>query len=450
MLSLASTGAGPYRYGARPIDTRACARTRRTAASCFELARTERDATSQYADRHLPPAVQLPRSPSPMRRRSSTTCDALGISHAYTSSYLSGRARQHARLRRRRPDAAEPRDRRRARATPPGSRRCARTAWGTSSTSCPTTWASRKSANPWWQDVLENGASSRYAARLRHRLASAQAGARDTRCCCRFSATPTAPCWSGRRYALEYEAGAFRVRYFEHVLPIAPGHLRPHPRPRRRRSCSRRIGRDSDDGHRVPQHPAPPSATCPAAQDATPALLAERDREKEVIKRRLDGADRGSRRRCWRTSQQAVAAFNGDAGDPASFDALDDAAVGAGLPARLLARGGRGDQLPALLRHQRAGGHPHGGPGGVRPRRTPSSSTCSPRTASTASASTTSTASTIPATTCSGCRRVRASCGRDAVRRRAPLYVVVEKILGARRSAAGLAGRRHDAATTSW
>ncbi len=44
-----------------------------------------------------------------------------------------------------------------------GLARSRRAAWGTCSTWCPTTWASRKSANPWWMDVLENGPSSRYA-----------------------------------------------------------------------------------------------------------------------------------------------------------------------------------------------------------------------------------------------------------------------------------------------
>ena len=63
--------------------------------------------------------------------------------------------------------------------------------------------------------------------------------------------------------------------------------------------------------------------------------------------------------------------------------------------------------------------------------------------ASTASASITSTACSIPATTCSGCRRARASCAPDRLRDDRPLYVVVEKILGADEDAAGLAGRRH-------
>ena len=79
-----------------------------------------------------------------------------------------------------------------------------------------------QSANPWWQDVLENGASSRYAAVFD------------------IDWTPLKPELAGkvllpvlggtygavlerREIQLEYEHGAFRARYYDLVLPIAPG-----------------------------------------------------------------------------------------------------------------------------------------------------------------------------------------------------------------------------------
>src|SRR5688500_9681451 len=79
-----------------------------------------------------------------------------------------------------------------------------------------------KSANPWWQDVLENGANSRYAAvfdidwkplkpELEQKVLLPVLG--DT-----YGAV-----LERQEIQLEYEDGAFRARYFESVFPIAPG-----------------------------------------------------------------------------------------------------------------------------------------------------------------------------------------------------------------------------------
>src|SRR5215212_4973977 len=79
-----------------------------------------------------------------------------------------------------------------------------------------------RSANPWWQDVLENGASSRYAAvfdidwhplkpELEHKVLLPVLG--DA-----YGAV-----LERQEIQLEYERGAFRARYFEHLFPIAPG-----------------------------------------------------------------------------------------------------------------------------------------------------------------------------------------------------------------------------------
>ena len=66
------------------------------------------------------------------------------------------------------------------------------------------------------------------------------------------------------------------------------------------------------------------------------------------------------RDRCVRRSTTTLRALNGTRGETAELRRPRSAARRAALSAGALARGRRGDQLPALLRHQRAGGHPHG------------------------------------------------------------------------------------------
>ena len=102
-------------------------------------------------------------------------------------------ARQHARLRRRRPRPGRRRARRRGRlrALLRGARRRRARAW--CSTSCPTTWRSRP-GNPWWWDVLENGRASRYARLFRRRVGPARGPAPRPRADARSWATTTGGC----------------------------------------------------------------------------------------------------------------------------------------------------------------------------------------------------------------------------------------------------------------
>ena len=118
---------------------------------------------------------------------------------------LQGGPGKHARVRRCRSDPAESGDRRSTTAT---------TAWvgtlrahgmGHIIDLVPNHMGIAQSSNPWWQDVLENGPSSRVRGVLRHRLASAEARSSRTRSCCRFWATPTARCSNGRKSRCEYE-----------------------------------------------------------------------------------------------------------------------------------------------------------------------------------------------------------------------------------------------------
>src|SRR5688500_12098555 len=177
-----------------------------------------------------------------------------------------------------------------------------------------------KSANPWWQDVLENGASSRYAPvfdidwtplkpELEHKVLLPLLG--DT-----YGAL-----LERQEIALEYAQGAFRVRYFDNVFPIAPGTY-GRILGLGQQQLLREIGEDSEDGIEflsiltAIRH-------LPGRQVQDAAERAERHREKEVIKRRLAALTS----RCPRVLehiQRAVDALNGVRGTPHSFDGLDE------------------------------------------------------------------------------------------------------------------------------
>ena len=100
---------------------------------------------------------------------------------------------------------------------------------------------------------------------------------------------------------------------------------------------------------------------------ATPEEVEHVRREKEVIKRRLARlCDRSPALREF--VDENVASFRGTPGRPAELRPAARAAGGPGLPARLLAGRGRGDQLPPVLRRQRPGRPPDRGPAGLRAR----------------------------------------------------------------------------------
>jgi (1->4)-alpha-D-glucan 1-alpha-D-glucosylmutase len=176
-----------------------------------------------------------------------------------------------------------------------------------------------KSANPWWQDVLENGESSRYAdvfdidwsplkPELEHKVMLPVLG--DT-----YGAV-----LERQEITLEYDQGGFDARYYEHVLPIAPGsyeRILDHDLPR----LLEEVGEDSRDGIEflsiltAIRH-------LPGRLATDAASRAERDREKQVIKRRL--ADLTTRSTpVLAHIRRAVETLNGRPGDPHSFDALD-------------------------------------------------------------------------------------------------------------------------------
>ncbi len=289
--------------------------------------------------------------------------------------------------------------------------------------------------NAWWMDVLENGPASRV-----RRATSTSTGSRsiptlDAQGAAAGARRPLrrrARARRARARARAADAGAFAVRYFEHRFPIDP---REYPRVARARAapartaarCRRRRRREFESliaaFGRLP----------PRGRHRARQAVAERSRDKEVHKARLARLVREHPALAEAHRARACAPSTARPGEPASFDALARAARGAGVPARVLARRGGRDQLPALLRHQRPRGAAHGERGGVRgdaPVRARARGRRADRRAAHRSSG---RAATIRRATSAGCRSAtrssRASTARPARERPRPLYVVLEKIV---------------------
>lgn len=173
--------------------------------------------------------------------------------------------------------------------------------------------------NLWWQDVLENGPSSQYAAYfdidwsplksdLIHKVLLPVLGDQFGRVL------------ENQQLKLEFADGAFTLAYYERQFPIAPrtyALVLSH----RLDELTALLGAENPEALEYQSiltslHHLPPRET------TDPALRAERDREKEVVKRRL-------RTLCEQSPQvlefvqQNVLQFNGTPGDPRSFDLLE-------------------------------------------------------------------------------------------------------------------------------
>jgi (1->4)-alpha-D-glucan 1-alpha-D-glucosylmutase len=175
-----------------------------------------------------------------------------------------------------------------------------------------------KSANPWWQDVLENGPSSQYASffdidwdPLKPEL--------ENKVLLPILGDSYGGVLERQQITLEYVAGAFSARYFETVLPIAPG------------TYDRILGTDVDrlladiegtDAGIEFLSILTAIRHLPGREAQTRELRKESNREKEVIKRRLARLTAESPL-VLAHIERAVATLNGKAGDPRSFDQLD-------------------------------------------------------------------------------------------------------------------------------
>jgi (1->4)-alpha-D-glucan 1-alpha-D-glucosylmutase len=190
-----------------------------------------------------------------------------------------------------------------------------------------------RSANAWWQDVLENGRTSPYAGHfdidwrplkeeLRGKILLPVLG------------DHYGVVLERRELQLEFGEGAFTVRYFETRLPIAPptypmiltmalSRLPSHVEPIAGEGPGVRAN-DSEDGPHLLEYQSIITAfeRLPPQDERDPDLIAERRREQTVAKRRLADLVAASPEAA-RAIEETVRTINGDPADPASFDTLD-------------------------------------------------------------------------------------------------------------------------------
>jgi (1->4)-alpha-D-glucan 1-alpha-D-glucosylmutase len=174
--------------------------------------------------------------------------------------------------------------------------------------------------NIWWNDVLENGPSSPYAGFFDIDWFSYKPTLHEKVLLPVLGDTYDKVLEAGQ-LNLDYAAGAFTINYFEHRFPVSPcsyGRILSY----RLGELEQALGKTAEPfieyqsiltaiGH------LPPSFV------TDPVQVAERHREKEVIKRRLAALTEASAP-VREFIEQNVAVFNGQAGDPHSFDPLDE------------------------------------------------------------------------------------------------------------------------------
>jgi (1->4)-alpha-D-glucan 1-alpha-D-glucosylmutase len=172
--------------------------------------------------------------------------------------------------------------------------------------------------NQWWMDVLENGPSSVYAKYFDIDWRPIKTDLHDK------VLLPVLGDQYGRvlergELKVRFEAGAFYLTYYEHQFPIAPGTYRYILDV----AFARLSDYKTEDFYAELQSIRTALEYLPRRTETDPKKIAERAREKEIIKRRLD-------RRCHEAPQvqhaieQAVDEINGRPGEARSFDLLDE------------------------------------------------------------------------------------------------------------------------------
>ena len=175
--------------------------------------------------------------------------------------------------------------------------------------------------NVWWNDVLENGPSSPYAGYFDIAWQDATRPDLLNRILLPVLGDPYGKVLEAGQIRLGYDSGSFTIYYFDHRFPVAP------------HGYARILAHDlAGLEHRLGPEAAPLNeyksiltalSHLPDRNETDTQKVAERQREKEIIKRRLATVTRESDE--VRESLEAtVARFNGTAGDPHSFDLLDE------------------------------------------------------------------------------------------------------------------------------
>jgi (1->4)-alpha-D-glucan 1-alpha-D-glucosylmutase len=173
--------------------------------------------------------------------------------------------------------------------------------------------------NAWWADVLENGPASPYACYFDIDWHPVNPDLENK------VLLPLLEDQYGRaleagKIRLAYEEGAFSLWHYQTRLPVAPCTYAPVLK----RGLTTLAGALGEGHGHVRELRSILTALhyLPPRTDLSPDKVAERHREKEVIKRRL-AALTGASPEARAAVEAAARAFNGAPGDPRSFDLLD-------------------------------------------------------------------------------------------------------------------------------
>ncbi|SPF52825.1 Maltooligosyl trehalose synthase [Candidatus Sulfopaludibacter sp. SbA4] len=174
-------------------------------------------------------------------------------------------------------------------------------------------------SNPWWNDVLENGPSSRYAYYFDIEW-DPPSHPRSGKMLWPILGAPYAEVLERKEFALRFSADGFAVQYFDRSLPIDPatyGSIIAHMQRALagNEGCAPLLEEIAAIGSRI--QALPPSTATDAEE------IARRYREKDELKRRL--WELYAANGCFHTRlDESIRIYNGEAGDPRSFDPLDD------------------------------------------------------------------------------------------------------------------------------
>ncbi|MFN4259619.1 MAG: malto-oligosyltrehalose synthase [Gemmataceae bacterium] len=174
-------------------------------------------------------------------------------------------------------------------------------------------------SNLWWQDVLENGPSSVYANYFDIDWHPANPRL-DNKVLLPVLEDQYGAVLESGKMQLAYEDGGFVVHYYSFRLPLAPRTYIPileQPLPK----LEETLGADHEyvqELHSI----ITALGYLPPRTELPPEKVIERNREKEVIKRRIANL-LSSSPEVRAAIQATVQFFNGSVGDPSSFDPLD-------------------------------------------------------------------------------------------------------------------------------
>jgi len=176
-------------------------------------------------------------------------------------------------------------------------------------------------ANAWWQDVLENGPGSPHAASFDIDWSPLKPELRGKVLLPILGDHYGAVLEKGElQLRFDPEAGSFAVWYWDTPLPVAPPSYATILRPA---LPGLETALPTDDGHLLEfQSILTALERLPASGETDPALVAERQREQTVAKRRLAELVRESAP-VREAVAVATAILAGDPADPRSYDALD-------------------------------------------------------------------------------------------------------------------------------